>query len=347
MPVGPVTEMIQKNSGTQIIDWKDAISTVEATDTPFLALLPEGKKPAQIETNWPASKIEVGEVGAAEDGADVSDADYRYQGRVPLKSVSQEVRDAWKVTNQAEETQTAGVKDEVSYQKGQSLLRLRLKLERLFLANQDAARAGVDKATKNKTRSVGKWLEPLATGLNAQYPIPDGFRIAAACKFAGALSTLSDTAFEAMLQAAANQRMKVLDLDLFGGLKLRAHMADWLQHDSHVTTTNGGNLSVNIDAEKMSYLKKVEFFTFEAGYVRSHTNFNLFYDLATGLPTTQTSLGGFALDMSNGWEIRFMKKITNKNLPDLGGGPRGLWLTIVLLACQLPVGQLHIAPSGA
>lgn len=347
MATGPVTEQLQKNSGTQVLEWDDAVKTVESADTPFLVLVDEGKKPAQMESNWLAEKLEIGGVDDVPDGQDVSDADYRNNMPVPMKGVAQEVRDAWKVTEQAEVTETHGTKDQVADQKAKSLIRLRLKLEQIFLSTQELARQGVDKAKANKMRGAARWLSSAATDFNVQYPIAPDFRILPACEYKGALSAFDDATFEAMLLAASIQRKARLDLDLQAGPKLQSKMADWTQHDSHVTTTNGAIRSVSIAAEKMTYLKKVEFFTFEAGTVRTHTNFNLFHDLATGLPSTQSPLGGLALDMNNGWEIRFVKKINHKNLPDLGGGPRGLWNVIVILVCKMPAGQLKIYPSGA
>jgi len=345
MGAGPITEQIQRESNTQVLDWKDAIYTKEAVDHPFLTMVKTGKKPVQIEANWPIMTRDIGAINGMADGA--ATTTFGHQGRTRLKSVSQELREAWKVTNQAEVTDTWGVKDEVQFQKAEALIRLRLKLERLFLSTQDIAREGVSGATENLLRGVGRWLEPDAADLNAEYPIPDGYRVSSSCLHTGALSALYDSTFEAMLAAAANQRARAVTIDLFASLALQAQMADWTQHDPNISASIAAVNRYNIDLVKQGYINLVQFFTFHAGKVRTHTSYNLFYTPSTGAVSTQTTLGGYGLDMENGWEVRFNRAISHQDLPNDGGGPRGQWLTILTLACQMPAGQLVVYPSGA
>ena len=206
MATGPITEAIQKGMGTQTLDWNTGVQTVEAEDTPFIGMLPDGKQPAQLETNWEAEKLDIGAIEGVPDNTD--QVSFKHQKRLPMKAVVQEVREPWMVSKLATFTETWGVKDEKAKQKAAALISLRLKIERLLLSTQDCAREGVAGASANLLRAVGRWLENASASLNTQYPIPDGIRMAAACKYSGALSALTDTLFENLLIAAGDQRKK-------------------------------------------------------------------------------------------------------------------------------------------
>ena len=339
MTAGPITEALLNQKK---VEWKDAIFTVEVADTPFLALVKEGKKPVQVEGNWPVMKRTRGPINAIPDNTPVGAVNH--QNRRSLKSVSQWLREPWGVSHFANLTESYGVADEAKFQKAEALIRLRNNLERLFLSAQDCAREGEGDpvAAGNQLRGVGKWLEPLAANINAQYPINDDVRVDPACVYTGTLANFKDTTLEAMLIAAAKQRRSPVTLDMHLGPSLKSAMDDWTQHDSHVTASNAALVTYNSQAKDKTYLKMVDFFTFSSGTVRAHQNFNILWDPATGEPTDYTDMSGFGLDMSNGWEVRFMEKMKHSDLPYDGSGPRGVWDTTLMLACMMPAGQVMI-----
>lgn len=339
MTAGPITEALLNQKK---IDWKDAIYTVEVADTPFLALVKEGKKPVQVEGNWPVMKRSRGAITAIPDGTPV--ASVNHQNRRSLKGVSQWLRETWGVSHFAQITESYGVADEAKFQKAEALIRLRNNLERLFLSTQDCARegSGVVPAAANQLRGVGKWLEANADLINSEYPIHEDVRVAAACSYSGTLANFKDTVLEGMLIAAAKQRRSPVTLDLHLGPSLKSAMDDWTQHDSHVTATNAPLVQYQAQAKDKTFLKMVDFFTFSSGTVRAHQNFNIMWDPNTGEPTDYTDASGYGLDMSNGWEVRFMQQIQHADLPYDGSGPRGVWDTTLMLACMMPAGQISI-----
>lgn len=346
MATGPITEVLQQSSGTTRVDWNDVMNVIEAADTPFLASLKVGKKPVQVESNWPGMKRSIGVIAGVPDNTPETGANN--QPRVSIRGVSQQVREPWKVSDFAQYTETYGVKDEIAFQKAEALIRLRIKLERLFLSTQDCAREGGGNpaAAANLTRGVGRWLQPLAASLNAQYPIPDGFRVAAACWYTGTLAALEADDVQAILLAASKQRKQDVTLDLQAGPSLMAKIADFTEHDPNATANNFPIKQYQITGRDLAFLKRVEFFTFPNGKLRAHENFNLFYDLTTGLPTYQTDAGGYLLDMANGWELALLQALMHEDLPKDGSGPRGFWKWIGMLKCYRPAGQGCIYPSA-
>lgn len=344
MATGPITEALQNQKK---VEWRDAIQTVEVAETPFLGMLKEGKKPAQVETNWPVMRRDRGPIEGIPDGTPATNP--KHQNRRSLKAVSQWLRDVWGVSHFAELTESYGVQDEVKFQKAESLLRLRMMLERLFLSNQDCARegGGAKPAKANLLRAIGRWLEATEANINSEYPIHADVRVAEACNFTGTLAAFTDTVLEGMLVAAAKQRLRPATLDFHVGPTLKAHMDDWTQHDAHVTENNAALVRYNAQAKDKTFLKQVDFFSFSAGQIRAHQNFNIMWDPATGEPTDYTDMSGYGLDMSNGWEVRMMKKIIHGDLPNDDSGPRGLWGVTLLLACLMPAGQIKVAINKA
>jgi len=341
---GPITEALQNQKK---VEWRDAIQTVEVAETPVLGMLKEGKKPAQVETNWSVMRRDRGPIEGIPDNTPVGQT--KHQNRRSLKAVSQWLRDPWGVSHFAELTESYGVADEVKFQKAESLLRLRTSLERLFLSTQDCARegGGAKPAKANLLRAIGRWLEATEANINSEYPIHSDVRVAAACNFNGTLAEFTDTRLEAMLVAAAKQRLKPATLDFHVGTALKAHMDNWTQHDAHVTETNASLVRYNAQAKDKTFLKQVDFFSFSAGQIRSHQNFNIMWDLTTGEPSDYTDYSGYGLDMSNGWEVRMMKKITHGDLPNDDSGPRGVWGLTLLLACLMPAGQIKVQINKA
>ena len=336
---GPITEVLLNQKK---VEWKDAIFTVEVADTPFLALVKEGKKPVQVEANWPVMKRSRGPITAIPDNTPVGAVNH--QNRRSLKSVAQWIREPWGVSHFANLSESYGVADEAKFQKAEALIRLRNNLERLFLSTQDCAREGSGNvpAAANQLRGVGRWLEAVEANLNSEYPIHEDVRVDPACVYSGTLADFKDTVLEAMLIAAAKQRRSPVTLDLHLGPSLKSAMDDWTQHDSHVTTNNAPLQQYNLQAKDKTYLKMVDFFTFSSGTVRAHQNFNIMWDPATGEPTDYTDASGFGLDMTNGWEVRFMDKISHADLPNDDSGPRGRWGATLMLACMMPAGQIAI-----
>ena len=332
---GPLTEAIQR---TKKLEWEDVIHTPTAHETPFLALLPQAKKQVQVEVNWPVGDVEDTGYGGRMDGKDVDE--FSHQNRDYLRTVTQWFLESWMVSHFADLTESWGVKDEAKHQAGIALTKLRLKIERALLSTMDCAReGGVNQP--NELRGVFRWLENDAAELNAQYPIPENYRVSAAAEYDGAVGSFLDTHLEAMLIEASTKAKRSITWDAQVGLLLRAQMDGFTQRDPSATATNVALRQFVANANDKAYLKKVDFFEFSAGTVRSHINHNLACDKATGAPTAFTPRSGLFLDMKQ-WRVAFMKKIASHRLENQGGGPRGYHDVTLTLKCGMPVGQARV-----
>lgn len=339
MASGPITEAIQR---TKKLEWSDVIYTAKAYMTPFLALLPQAKKPVQVECNWPVDDLDDVGYGGRMDSLDVTE--FNHQNRDSLKAVSQWFLESWKVSHFADLTSSWGVKDEAKYQAAKALLRLKLKIERGLLSDMDCAReSGVDQP--NELRGAFRWLENSAASLNTEYPIGDDYRVSSSCEYTGAVASFLEATLEDMLVAAANEVNQAVTWDAQLGLDLQTQMDDFTAHDPTFTTTNQVLKSYVSDASDKSFLKQVDFFKFSAGTVRTHVNYNLMHTKATGAASAYSPKSGLFLNMDQ-WRIAFMNPVSSHRLENKGGGPRGYHDATLTLKCGVPLGQARVKSNS-
>lgn len=340
---GPMTEVLQPNK----VDPWDALTVLSPTAYryPFLALLKRDKKPIGLETQWPVMDILRGALTGRAEGLDFGEADWKSQGRDKLKAVSQKFAEAWKVTTEAEVTDTHGVPDEVKFQKAQALERMKAKMEARFLSDGDCSRENAtDKV--NELRGLFRWLEPSAASLNAEYPIGDAYRVDSDCSYSGTLADLKPTTFRDLLVAASLQREQDHAFDLYAGLKLKTHMSGWGEYTPDATETYVPLKRFMTNASDKSYLSQIDFFQFDAARVRAHVHYRLLCDLATGAKSAYSDMSGALLDM-DAWRIAFNLELRAVPLPNLGGGQRGGYEAICMLKCRMPAGQVRLMINEA
>jgi hypothetical protein len=189
--------------------------------------------------------------------------------------------------------------------------------------------------TPNALRGAFLWL---ANGEQAVYPVPEAYRPASACAISSTLANLTETAFIAALEAAYKARRGKLDLDGFVGIELKGRMDNWTARDTEAGASAYPVRTFNQDAKNMAMIKTVDFYNFSAGQVRLHPSSHIRLD-AAGAATAYTHKSGLFLAMSM-WHLGFMRNPGMKDLPDLGGGPRGFSDAIMDLECGNPLGQV-------
>lgn len=338
LTTGPLTEAVQSNKKAE---WSDFLHTVGVVKFPFLALLKEMKKPAQKICNWETDDLDSsGGFEGTFDGADVDSYDSTLRGN--LSACAQWIRKSWKVDHFAELTESWAVKNEVAFQKQKAQTRLKLALEQALLSSQDTCVEGAE--TPNRLRGVGSWLA--TGGHNTQFPIAPSLRVTSDCTYTEDLADFDESDLEGILRAASLLRNEAVTLDAFVGPALKARMTDFASHDPNASETNVALRTFNQDGRDGQFISSIDVFKFDSGVVRAHMNYNLLRDSASGDRTeTVSNGGGYFLDM-NRWRIRFMDKINHMDLPNGGGGKRGMYHATPVLVCGVPAGQAMVQPSS-
>ena len=313
-------------------DLGDEIYNVDADATPFTSLIKTGERLKQMAFSYPAEVLPDRAFEGTLDGTDVSA--YNSVTRYIIEAVAQLFRETWQVTNLANATDAAGVgRNEKGHQKALAVTNLKIMMERRFLSNEECA---VESSpTPFATRGALLWIDDSAQGTK---PVNAVLRPHSSTQ--GASSTLTEAEFIAMLVAAYRDRKgNRLDLDGFVGTSLKTTFDNWSVLIPVSSNMPVRQLTGPISAKEI--VNQVDTLRTTVGTVRLHVSPNIAYTAATGAESSYTPYSGLFVDLKM-WRKRFLIPMSNRELPDLGGGPRGLIEAACGLACLNPKGSVRI-----
>lgn len=318
-----------------VLEHDEKLFQVEAHKHPLTALIGADSEIAQNSLqDWEIEKEGVVPLTGVMDGEDVTT--FNSQDLGSLESYIAHLRESWKVTKVGGLVKSAAVKNQVDYQRKKAYERLLRKIERVLGSGIEMARG--NKTTDYMTRGAFAWMIPALQTLAAK-AVPAEFQAPAAALHTGALSGLDAAAFEAMLNAAAEQKLDALSLFGQVGLTLKSQMSGWTQKvDTVAEITQIQNYNGNIADKKL--LKMVNTFEFDAGVVDVALNQNLCYN-AAGEKTDYTARSGLFIELEM-WKKRYMQHVKEYELPNLGGGENGYVDVLLMLKCGCPAGQMAV-----
>jgi hypothetical protein len=320
----------------KIADLGDTIYIAESEKTPLGRLLKRGSQPNQMLCEWPVQEYPRRKFTGTVDGYDISSFSHTTRDKMEAYGMWL-MTEGWMVSKLANMTNAAGVgrKEKAKQAKDDALL-LAFMHERQMLSDVDT-RAEVRPSVSYRSRGVYSWLSPDAQD---QKPVPAAYRPASACVHTGALSTLTASAMETMLESAATAKREAVDLTGYVGIKLKAQMSSWAQHVTDVGSHTVVQ-SFNMNAAEKKLIQVVDFFEFDAGTVRTIPSWYNLCTESTGEDSAYTPRSGAFLDMSM-WEMRFFQTPAAYMEPPKSGGPRGYHDLVFILVCKNPLGQVMV-----
>jgi len=311
-------------------DWSDIIANVQRDNTPFTSMAQKRERPKQVTHRWQVEKYpEVGHGGVL----DNLDADtFQANPRVEVDGVSQK---SWwnpKVSDFSEEVEVAGLsKGEMAKQIAIAAVAVKWMIERRGLSNNDCLLESPPK-NGNETRGMLQWGNPAA---QAKYPVDANFRPAAAQQYTGTLGAFGEPWLLAANRSSYIARKGSGKMDAFLGIQLKAKYTDMGGYQDDA----GGKTPVrrlNQNAEDETYVKVIDKLVLDTGEVDLHPTSHLYVDANTGQYTNYSHRSGLQVDMSM-TGLAFMRRPQFKMLPNMGGGPRGIFDTIFMWMCDNPV----------
>jgi hypothetical protein len=328
----------EKNQIGKREDLSDVLSCIVAEETPFTSMLTKEGKPSNKIMNYQVSRFPDRAFDGVLDGDDVA----TYNDQKPrglLTAVQQKFREAWFVSDFADEATVAGLpKGEVGEQKANALINLKFAIEGRLLSNEECS---VDDGATvaNETRGAVMWLSATAQTL---YPVDSNFRTPAASRHAAALSGLTEAAFQALLASAWTKRRGAATLDGFVGITLKRLFDNW----SSLTDAGAAFATFPVrtwsqSVESKSLVKVIDILKFSEATVRLHPSAYIGKASGTGADSAYTPNSGLFLDMGM-WSLAWMRKPGLYELENKGGGPRGYADAIVGLKCKNPLGEVLV-----
>jgi hypothetical protein len=330
-----MTEAVQIGKRQEIAD---AIFNIQPEATPVLSLLKKGAQPKQMLATWQSEVYPDIASTPAIDGAPVTT--YERVDRHLLQGYGHFFRRSWAVTKLAQLTDIAGIgRNEAGRQLKNSMLLLKRMIEQQILSEDDTqADSG---SVGYKMRGMGSWLSSSAQPV---LPVPSAIRPASGTIVTGALSALTENVFRNALEAAYTAKKAPLKLVGIVGIDLKAILDDFTNIYPVASTTSQPRTVYRVEGntEYVSNVTMIKFSVGEASLILSEF---IDRDTSTGAVQTYSRQKGYFVDPSM-WDLCYMEKPANTNLPEDGSGKRGYIDSVAILRCFNPLGQVHIATAS-
>jgi len=326
--------LIERNQSGQLQDIADIVANIVSEKTPATSMLRKESEPNQKKMDYQVETYPDASFDGVMDNADVDAFDS--VPREEVTAVQQLYRRPWRVSRFADKTKIAGVpKGERGRQRTKALIILKFMVESRILCNADCS---VDNGTDtpNRTRGAFKWLE---TGAQALFPVPAGYRPSSDVRYTGALSSLTEDAFRALMDEAYDMRRGESQLHGFVGTKLKK-VFDYftVRVDAGSANETYPVRTFNAQQESKKVIACVDMLEFSTGNVSLHLSSYLYRTPTTGAKTANSARSGLFLDMDM-WSLAYMDAPALYDLENQGGGPRGYADCIMGSKCYNPLGQ--------
>ena len=325
-------------------NWANVVTNVAMINTPFLAWLPMGDKPAQAEYLYQAENYKAPSRNSHPDGAPVTGATSAGDQRVQLRSLIQYSTKAADVSKLTQDYgNNAAVADELGKEIRKQTKELSNDMENAMLSAQEC-RIGISKTTGYMTRGVPNWIQASA---QAVYPVDSAQYPATAQIDTTATASLSEDVVLNVLQGIGQTTQTNDTVTAFCGPNGRRAWNNFPMFlPSSASTVNAGAYPNEIrgGAFDRGILRYVTPFGFEVDLVTSWRNFGLDSNGNQQTGTTYNSHSMFFLHQKS-WEFRWGDKPNWTQKPYEGGQYEAFCETIWQLVCWTPKGEGKYAPA--
>ena len=326
-------------------DLADWIAVVDAKDTPVTSMLPKGKEPGNTLMTFTMDKYSPPRLLGWLDGQDVTDFENAQQNRRTAQIYIQEVRRTFMVSDMAQEVSVSpGEPDPYAGAIAIKLTEIKRDIESIVCSDQETQlQAG---SAPYQTRGIGVWCQHAAQTV---LPVDANYLTPAANIDTTASASFFDETVQAVLQSVFQQTGQYSEFDLVCGPSLKRNFTKLMRYASG--TNNYATLRVfNAEANGKEYMAAIDVFGGDFGLCRLHpTMFNAVANADTvgGVytPSAATLYRGYCL-RAKSWELRYGSLPRVKELPDLGGGPRGMIRARIALLCKNPLDVAKFAATS-
>jgi hypothetical protein len=330
-----IHDVVSQNGSQR--DLLDAITLVDAKETPFMALAPKGTAPTNVNFEWPVDKNLAPKLNATKDGQDLthnsstpanSDFDNSQEDYAVLSNRVQWFRRQALVGKLAQDVQNqAGIKDHLAYATTKNLLALKRDMEVAFCADELAATATDvtsytaeavtgSASAANRTRALGKWINSSNSNVDSD------FRTPSASIHTGTVASLTEDEVNGVIESVYNETGQRGTMTLLCGTKLKGRFKSYYQ-TQHGTQNVAASVRVyNADLADKKITNTVDVYEGDFGTIELVPSLWVNHGYGVSDLTSPLSTDtGYLLDMDL-IELRFNQLPQVQPLPDLGGGPR-------------------------
>lgn len=319
MPIA--TTYNQTGNREHILDY---LTRVEPEETPKLSSFAKGPTPKAMLIEFQTDDLDAPDFDGVLEGEDVATFTDQGDGREMLNARMQKFRQKWSVSKEQELVNTAGVANDVAYAKAKAMKQLKLSMEAAIGSTNEAqAQSGSD---AYKFRGLGKWIDDSNTN------IPSNVRTPSAS--IGTTSSLTESAFNSVLQSVYEQSGSKKNYRLFAGPTLKKSISDFTRAEGSTTATP---YQVTQGAESRKITLNV--MRYEGDFGNVDVIVDLWNERTSGSGSITDAIreAGYLIDPSL-VSIGYLEPPFARDLEDAGAGKRGYCEAIATLIVKNPKG---------
>jgi hypothetical protein len=330
-------QTFERNQTGKREDLLDNIYNVDAKNTPILSMLPKGKEIVNTTRRWQVDAYDAPNTDGIVDGADVSTYEDAAENREELEGRVQRLWRTPKTSTFTRVTDVAGIGKGLEFAKAIVKKTAELKRDAECVLGSDNESQDDNGTVPYKTRGLGKWIQSTA---QSHEPVPSAYRTPSASIDTTALASLTPAIVNSVMQSQADQTGAEMSYALVCGSSLKKRFTEMVGYVS--TVSNFTAITRTERGSETAWTNNIQTFTGDFGtldlVLSRWLNFN---------NTTKASDArrGYALDMSM-LSLDFNQPWKFTELPDMGGGRRGVIDVIMMLCVKNPLGLAKFAATS-
>ena len=330
-------QTFERNQTGKREDLLDNIYNVDAKKTPLLSMIPKGKDLVNTTRRWQADAYAAPQTDGVIDGADVSEYEDAAANREELEGRVQRLWRTPKTSTMTRVTDVAGQGKAQEFAKAIVKKTAELKRDCECVLGSDNESQDDSGSVPYKTRGLGKWIQSTA---QTHEPVPSAFRTPSASIDTTALASLTPALVNTVMQSQADQTGSEMTYALVCGTSLKKTFTNMVGYVA--TVSNYTAITRTERGTETAWTNNIQSFTGDFGTYDLILSRWLNYNNTTKVADARR---GYALD-SDMLSLDFNQPWRFQELPDLGGGRRGLIDVIMMLCVKNPLGLAKFAATA-
>ena len=330
-------QTFERNQTGKREDLVDAIYNVDAKKTPLLSMLPKGKEIINTTRRWQADAYADPDTDGVVDGTDASTFEDAAANREELEGRVQWMWRKPKVSKLAQVSDVAGMGIAKEFAKAIVKKTAELKRDVECVIGSDNESQDDNGTVPYKSRGLGKWIQNSA---QTHKPVPSAFRTPSASIDTTALASLTPAIVNNVMESQSNQTGAEMTYALVCGTKLKKTFTSMVGYVA--TVSNYTAITRTERGTETSWTNNIQSFTGDFG------TYDLILDRWLNWNNTTKvadSRRGYALD-SDMLSLDFNQPWKFEELPNPGGGRRGIIDVIMMLCVKNPLGLAKFAATA-
>ena len=318
-------------------DLADFIMNIDAKDTPLLSMIPKGPVLTNELYEWQVDAYDVPNVNGVVDGTDVSTTQDMAANRARLGGRIMHLWQTPKVSNYTDFTDVAGLGTGQEWPKAMTKATVQLKRSVEANLGGDQVSRADDGTNASQNRSLGVWIQSTA---QSDLPVPAAYRTPSASIDTTAMASLTPAIINGVMESQYNQTGQQKTRPFIVGSTLKKTITNAVGYQPTVSNFTGILRTEKGDEKK--WVNNVQSFEGDFGVYEMHIDNFLGWNTSTNV---NDKFRGYALDMDQ-LELRMFRPWNKRELPDLGGGRRGLIECVFGMLMKNPLGAAKFAASS-